>query len=127
MTEPVSVSAHSSPVYADPFATSLTKVSWAAIALTLQFVLNLLSVGIGAAVINPARYDNPDASTFSIGSGICFVLAGIIGAFAGGIVSSGLSGRPVKSVGGLHCLTARVFLSVGVAALVGYFWGRTRR
>lgn len=135
MTEPVSVSAHSSAAYvSDPYATSaLNKVSWgaifagAAIALTVQFVLNLLGVGIGAAVIDPALYDNPDASTFSIGSGIWFVVAGIIGAFAGGFVSSRLSGRPVKAVGGLHGLTAWAvttlvvlyLLTTSVGALVG--------
>lgn len=134
MTEPVSVSAHSSAVYADPYATSaLTKVSWgaifagAAIALTVQFILNLLGVGIGAAVIDPAQYDNPDASTFSIGSGIWFVVAGIIGAFAGGFVASRLSGRPVKSVEGLHGLTSWAvttlvilyLLTTSVGALVG--------
>jgi hypothetical protein len=34
-----------------------------AIALSTQFLLNLLGVGIGAAVLDPATYDNPEAKT----------------------------------------------------------------
>jgi hypothetical protein len=135
MTEPVSISTHPSAIYAvdhNP-PSNLNRISWgaifagAAIALTVQFLLNLLGVGIGAAVIDPARYDNPDASTFSIGSGIWFVIAGLIGAFAGGYVSSRLLGRPIKSIGGLHGLTSWAvttlillyLLTTSVGALVG--------
>lgn len=86
-------------------------VSWGAIfagvaiALAAQFLLNLLGVGIGAAVLDPATSDNPAASTFSIGGGIWFVLAGIVSSFLGGYVSSRLSGRPSNSTGGYHGLT----------------------
>ncbi len=76
-----------------------------AIALAARFLLNLLGVGICAAVLDPATSDNPDASTVSIGGGIWFVLAGIIAAFLGGYVSCRLSGRPSNSTGGYHGLT----------------------
>lgn len=109
------------------------KVSWGAIfagvaiALAVQFLLNLLGVGIGAAVLDPATSDNPDASTFSIGGGIWFVLAGIIAAFLGGYVSSRLSGRPSNSTGGYHGLTTWAvttlvvlyLLTTSLGALVG--------
>jgi hypothetical protein len=109
------------------------KVSWGAIfagvalALAAQFLLNLLGVGIGAAVLDPATSDNPTASSFSIGGGIWFVLAGIIAAFLGGYVSSRLSGRPSNSTGGYHGLTTWAvttlvvlyLLTTSVGALVG--------
>lgn len=54
--------------YVDPSLTAtLHKVSWGAIfagvvlALAVQFFLNLLGVGIGAAVIDPASYDKTSA------------------------------------------------------------------
>ena len=109
------------------------KVSWGAvfagvaIALAAQFLLNLLGVGIGAAVLDPTTSDNPAASSFSIGGGIWFVLAGIIAAFLGGYVSSRLSGRPSNSTGGYHGLTTWAvttlvvlyLLTTSVGALIG--------
>ncbi|WP_430246367.1 PhnA-like protein [Neorhizobium sp. DAR64861/K0K2] len=109
------------------------KVSWGAvfagvaIALAAQFLLNLLGVGIGAAVLDPTTSDNPAASSFSIGGGIWFVVAGIIAAFLGGYVSSRLSGRPSNSTGGYQGLTTWAvttlvvlyLLTTSVGALIG--------
>ncbi|MGF6178951.1 PhnA-like protein [Ensifer sp. 4252] len=121
-------------LYGDAAATvAFSKVSWGAIsagvviALATQFLLNLLGVGIGAAVLDPATSDNPDASSFSIGGGIWFVAAGIIAAFLGGYVASRLSGRPSGSTGGYHGLTAWAvttlvvlyLLTTSVGAVVG--------
>ena len=97
------------------------------LALASQFLLNLLGVGIGAAVLDPATTDNPAASTFSIVGGIWYVVAGIIAAFTGGYVASRLSGRPSKSTGGFHGLTVWAvttivvlyLLTTSVGALVG--------
>lgn len=116
-----------------PATAAYNKVSWGAIlagvaiALAAQFLLNLLGVGIGAAVLDPATSDNPTANSFSIGGGIWFVLAGIIAAFLGGYVSSRLSGRPSNSTGGYHGLTTWAvttlvvlyLLTTSVGALVG--------
>jgi hypothetical protein len=117
-----------------PRATAaLNKVSWGAvfagvaIALSTQFLLNLLGVGIGAAVLDPATYDNPEASTFSIAGGIWFVVAGIIASFVGGYVASRLCGRPSSSTGGYHGVTSWAvttlvvlyLLTTSVGALVG--------
>lgn len=116
-----------------PATAAYNKVSWGAIfagvaiAIAAQFLLNLLGVGIGAAVLDPATSDNPTASSFSIGGGIWFVLAGIIAAFLGGYVSSRLSGRPSNSTGGYHGLTTWAvttlvvlyLLTTSVGALVG--------
>jgi hypothetical protein len=133
MTIPVSThlshDAHSSA----STTAAYNKVSWGAIfagvaiALAAQFLLNLLGVGIGAAVLDPATSDNPAASSFSNGGGIWFVVAGIIAAFLGGYVSSRLSGRPSHSTGGYHGLTTWAvttlvvlyLLTTSVGALIG--------
>jgi len=111
----------------------LNKASWGAIlagvalALATQFLLNLLGVGIGAAVIDPMTSDNPAASTFSIAGGIWFVAAGIIASFIGGYIASRLSGRPSRSTGGYQglaswavtTLVVLYLLTTSVGAIVG--------
>lgn len=135
MTTPISTNLPHDTVYGiTPSASAaLNKISWGAvfagvaIALSTQFLLNLLGVGIGAAVLDPATYDNPDANTFSIAGGIWFVVAGIIASFTGGYVASRLSGRPSHSTGGYHGVTAWAvttlvvlyLLTTSVGALVG--------
>ncbi len=131
MTEPVSI--HPGAI-GDPSATTLfNKISWGSIfagvamALAVQFLLNLLGVGIGAAVLDPATPDNPEATTFSIMGGIWFVVAGIIASFVGGYIASRLSGRPSNTTGGYHGLTTWAvttlvvlyLLTTSVGALVG--------
>lgn len=113
MTVPVSTKIHHDTAYGDPAATAaFNKISWGAIfagvavALSIQFLLNLLGVGIGAAVLDPGTSDNPDASTFSIAGGIWFVIAGIVSAFVGGYIASRVSGRPSNTTGGFHGLTS---------------------
>ncbi|WEZ85527.1 PhnA-like protein (plasmid) [Rhizobium sp. 32-5/1] len=113
MTVPISTNLNYNTAYGDPAATAaFNKVAWGAIfagvavALAVQFLLNLLGVGIGAAVLDPATSDNPDASTFSIASGIWFAIAGVISAFVGGYIASRVSGRPSNSTGGFHGLTS---------------------
>lgn len=133
MTEPVSVHSREA-AYVDPSLTaSLHKVPWGAIiagvvlALAVQFLLNLLGVGIGATIIDPATYDSPAASTFSIAGGIWFVLAGILASFVGGYVASRLSGRPSHSTGGYQgvvtwavtTLVILYLLTTYVGALIG--------
>lgn len=133
MTEPVSVSHVHAPAV-DPYLNvAYNKVSWGAIfagvalALTTHILLNLLGVGIGAAVIDPMTGDNPAASTFSIGTAIWFVISGIIAAFIGGYVASRLSGRPLKSTGALHGIASWAvttliivyLLTTSVGAIVG--------
>jgi membrane-associated HD superfamily phosphohydrolase len=135
MTEPVSTHFSRDVAYGiDAGSTaSLYKVSWGAIfagvfiGLAVQFLLNLLGVGIGAAVIDPAQYDNPDASTFSMAGGLWFVIAGLIASFVGGYIASRLSGRPSNSTGGYQGLTTWAvttlvilyLLTTSVGALIG--------
>jgi len=87
-------------------------VSWGAIfagivvALVTQILLNLLGVGVGAATLDPAGGDNPEASTFSIVAGVWYVVSGIIASYLGGYVAARLSGKTSSSTGGWHGLTA---------------------
>jgi hypothetical protein len=89
----------------------INKISWSAvlagvvIALVTQLILNMLGVGIGAATLNPMTGDNPSATTFSIGAGLWFSLAGIIAALAGGYAAGRLAGKPKESTAGWHGLT----------------------
>ncbi len=135
MTTPISTNLPHDTAYgvASSATSALNKVSWGAIfagvaiALSTQFLLNLLGVGIGAAVLDPATYDNPEASTFSIAGGMWFVIAGIIASFAGGYVASRLSGRSSNSTGGYQGVTSWAvttlivlyLLTTSVGALVG--------
>jgi hypothetical protein len=135
MAQPLNVDRPSERPILDSASVSAAynQVSWGAIfagvflALASQFLLNLLGVGIGAAVLDPATTDNPAASTFSIVGGIWYVVAGIIAAFIGGYVASRLSGRPSKSTGGFHGVTVWAvttivvlyLLTTSVGALVG--------
>ncbi len=112
---------------------ALNKISWGAIfagvalALTAQFLLNLLGVGIGAAVLNPATADNPTATSFSIISALWFVVAGVVASFIGAYTASRLSGRPSESTGGFQGVTSWAvttlvvlyLLTTSVGALVG--------
>ncbi len=115
----------------------LNTISWGAVfaavavALSVQVLLNLLGVGIGASVIDPATSDNPSAGAFSTVGVIWFVVAGVVASFIGGYIASRLSGRPVKSTGGYHGLTSWAvttllvlyLLSTSVGAVVGGAFG----
>lgn len=111
----------------------LNKVNWGAIiagaviALIIQFLLSLLGVGIGAATLDPATGNNPDAGTFSLVSAVWYAVTGIIAAFAGGFIASRMSGRTLASSGALHGLTSWAvttlfllyLLTTAVGTLVG--------
>jgi hypothetical protein len=89
----------------------LNRVSWSAVfagvavALVTQLLLNMLGVGIGLATLDPATGDNPAASTFSIGAGLWFAIAGILASLIGGYVAGRLCGKPKDSTASWHGLT----------------------
>jgi hypothetical protein len=64
----------------------INRVSWGAIfagvvvGLVVQVLLTMLGVGIGVATLDPGAGDNPAVSTFSIATGVWYVLSGIIAA-----------------------------------------------
>ena len=78
----------------------LNRISWSAVlagvvvALVTQLILNMIGVGIGAATLDPATGDNPEAATFSIGAAIWWTVSGILAAFAGGYAAGRLAGKP---------------------------------
>jgi hypothetical protein len=135
MTDPVAVHHARETDYVDDLSASaaVNKISWGAVfagvalALAVQFLLNLLGVGVGAAVLDPATTDNPDPGTFSIAGGLWFVVSGIVAAFVGGYVASRVSGRPSKTTGSYHGLTSWAvttlvvlyLLTTSVGTLVG--------
>jgi hypothetical protein len=90
----------------------LNRISWGAVlagvvvALVTQLILNMIGVGIGAATLDPATGDNPEAGTFSIGAAIWWTVSGILAAFAGGYAAGRLAGKPKESTAGWHGLTA---------------------
>ena len=111
----------------------INRVSWGAIfagvvvGLVVQVLLTMLGVGIGVATLDPGAGDNPAVSTFSIATGIWYVLSGIIAAFAGGYIAARMSGKTVATTGALHGLTSWAFttllvlylLSTAVGGIVG--------
>jgi vacuolar-type H+-ATPase subunit H len=107
---------HMSPVTPSEDARTimLNKVTWGAVfagvvvMLVTQLILNLLGIGIGAATLDPAAGagGNPSASSFSIGAGLWFVLAGILASLAGGYAAGRLAGKPKESTASWHGLTA---------------------
>lgn len=111
----------------------INRVSWGAIfagvvvGLVVQILLTLLGIGIGAATLDPMTGDNPAASTFSMASGIWYVVSGIIAAFAGGYIAARMSGKTLATTGALHGLTAWAvttllvlyFLTTTIGGLVG--------
>lgn len=135
MTDPVTVHHTRETDYVEDLSANaaVNKISWGAVfagvalALAVQFLLNLLGVGIGAAVIDPATADNPNPSTFSIAGGLWFVVSGIVAAFVGGYVASRVSGRPSKATGSYHgliswavtTLVVLYLLTTSVGTLVG--------
>ena len=117
----------------DAHTIMINRVSWGAIfagvvvGLVVQVLLTMLGLGIGVATLDPMTGDNPTASTFSIASGIWYVISGIIAAFAGGYIAARMSGKTVATTGALHGLTTWAFttllvlylLSTAVGSIVG--------
>jgi hypothetical protein len=79
--------------------------------------------------------DNPAASTFSVASGIWYVVSGLIAAFAGGYIAARMSGKTEATTGALHGLTTWAsttllvlyLLSTAVGSIVGGTFSASRR
>ena len=104
---------HSSPVTPaeDARTIALNRVSWGAVlagvvvSLVAHLIINMIGIGVGAAVINPAGSGGADAQGLGIGGAIWFVLTGIIAALIGGYAAGRLAGQPKPSTAGWHGLT----------------------
>jgi hypothetical protein len=105
---------HTTPVTPEEDARTImiNRVSWgavfagAALALTVQLILNLLGIGVGASTLSPATGEGPSATSFSVGAGMWWAVSGIIAAFVGGYTAGRLAGQPKESSGAWHGLTA---------------------
>ncbi|WP_246662783.1 MULTISPECIES: PhnA-like protein [Rhizobium] len=111
----------------------MRRTSWgailaaSAIALAVQIVLNLLGVGIGAAIVNPSNSQSAPGLAASISGAAWFIVSGLLAAFVGGYVASRLSGTISTAVGVLHGIAAWAvstlivvyLLTTSVGAVVG--------
>jgi hypothetical protein len=115
----------------------INQISWSAVlagvvvALALHIILNLLGIGVGAAALDPAGGDNPDAETFSGAAALWWTLSGILASLVGGYVAGRTSGKPKESTAGFHGLaswaatTVLIFMMVTShgAAIIGGIYG----
>ena len=111
------------------------RASWGAIiagvvaALVVQLLLNLLGIGVGAASLSAANLaDNPNASTFSIGSGVWWTISGIIASFCGGAIAGRLCGAAKVNTARWHgfvawCVTTLVIFYLLTSAIGGIVGG----
>jgi len=111
----------------------MRRTSWGAIlaasviALAVQIVLNLLGVGIGAAIVNPGSSQNVPGLAASVSGAAWFIVSGLLAAFVGGYVASRLSGSISTTIGVLHGIAAWAvstlivvyLLTTSVGAVVG--------
>jgi hypothetical protein len=113
------------------------RISWGAvlagviIILTIQLLLSLLGVGVGASTIDPVEGATPEGQTLGIGAGIWWVISSLIAVFAGSFVAGRLANVPVRMDGmlnglvtwGLATLVLIYFLTTAVSGLVGGAFG----
>ena len=110
---------------------AIKRVSWGAIfagavvAVVVQFLLNLLGLGIGLTTLEFVGGDD-SAGGFGMAQGIWTVISALIALFSGGWVAGRLAGMPRKTDGMLHgvvtwaltTLLTLYLLTTGVGAIV---------
>lgn len=126
---------HMSPVTPqEDFRTVLiNRVSWGAVfsgvavAMAVQFILNLLGLGVGATSLYGTDAQTMSTATLSSSALLWWACSGIIAAGIGGFVAGRLAGDPRESTAGWHGVTAWAVSSIfaillvigGAGALVG--------
>lgn len=104
----------------------INRVAWGSvfsgvvIALTAQFLLNLLGVGVGFVAMNNYGMTDLTAESLSIGALSWWIISGVIAAGIGGFAAGRLSGEPRESTAGWHGLTA---WAMSVLVLIGLVIG----
>jgi hypothetical protein len=111
---------------------AIKRVSWGAIfagaliAVVLQIALNLIGLGVGLQVFNPAT-DGDSVEGLGTGQAIWTGISALIALFAGGWVAGRLAGMPRQLDGALHgvvvwaltTLFALYLITTGVGRIVG--------
>ena len=109
----------------------LRRISWSAViagtvmAFGVQFLLGLLGLAIGAAVLDPA--DLASAESWGIGTGLYTVVSQIISLIIGGFVAARLAGIPRETTSLIHgalvwatvSLATFYFVASGATTLIG--------
>lgn len=86
------------------------RISWGAIiagivvVLVVQMLLMLLGLAIGAATVDPATADTPQAATLGTSGAVWWLVATAIAVFAGAWVAARLAAVPSRLDGSLHGL-----------------------
>lgn len=113
------------------------RISWGAVVagvvvvLVVQMLLMLLGIAIGAATIDPATADTPQAATLGTGGAVWWLGSTAIAVFAGAWVAARLAAVPSRLDGGLHgvvtwaaaTLIGIYLLSTAIGGLVGGAFG----
>lgn len=109
------------PVVQNLIPSPAKRVSWGAIfggvtvALVTQLLLGVLGLAIGASTIDPLRANTPTQG-LGIGTGIWFLLTGLLSLFAGGWTAGRLAGVPRAIDSALHGV-----LTWGIATLLTFY------
>lgn len=99
------------------------RISWGAIfagvaiALSIQLLLNLLGLGIGASTINVRQGDTP-GSGLAVGAGVWFAVSALLSLFAGGWAAGRLAGVPNREDGLLHGFTTWSVTTIATICLL---------
>ena len=102
----------------------MRRISWGAIfagvaiALSLQLLLNLLGLGIGASTIDVRQGDTP-GSGLAIGAGVWFAISALLSLLAGGWAAGRLAGVPDRKDGMLHGFTTWSVTAIATIFLLG--------
>ena len=100
------------------------RVSWGAIlagvviAFSLQLLLNLLGIGIGASTITPTEGNTPGTG-LAIGAGIWFAISALLALWAGGWAAGRLAGAVGRKNGMLHGFAAWSLTTILTLYLLG--------
>jgi hypothetical protein len=111
----------------------LNQVAWGAvfagavIGLVMQIILNMVGLGVGLSTVDIAQGDAPSVGSMSVGTGVWFVISGILAAALGGYIAGRLSGKASQSTTAYHgliswavsTLTVVYLLSSAASGMIG--------
>ena len=102
----------------------INRVAWGpvlagvAMAVVVQFILNLVGIGIGVASLVPDTTSNWAVANLSLGTALWWTASGIIASYCGGYAAGRLSGDPTESSAGWHGLVSWAVSVIILSGLV---------